>query len=366
MWESAKWRGIKRRVAPLAGLCALLAAAWLAVAAGADQPASDSVGLIDGDDIAVTGPMSVELFAGRTKTILHSGSDVRVKSGQARISLVEGGQVTICGPAHFSVLKAGGSLTIALESGVLHALMEREPALTLYTAQIQAQPVAIGDEPRELLLGFESPALMCLRTLRGALRLEQQLTGQSVIVPQGGDMLLTNGQIDSLTSGGEHCHCELQIAKAATPPSPVGAQAPSDAPAQSASAEAVPMQTASARAEQAPATEKPAVPEGQNEIIYQVSMPPLVFDAKAKVQPAPDPSIMVIVKRVRVRPELVFRGRVENEQVATAEANTSLAPETRAPQTSNAAAPPRVPQQPDGSVTDRVRSFLRRLWSHSS
>ena len=30
---------------------------------------------------------------------------------------------------------------------------EREPALTVYTAQIQAQSVGIGDDPREILVG---------------------------------------------------------------------------------------------------------------------------------------------------------------------------------------------------------------------
>ena len=47
---------------------------------------------------------------------------------------------------------------------------------------------------------------------RGALRLEQQLTGQNILVPQGGDVFLANGQIDSLRTGsGGHCECELQL-----------------------------------------------------------------------------------------------------------------------------------------------------------
>ena len=159
----------------------LWVAVLVAVAAASDQPAGDAVGVIEGQDIAVTGPMSVEVVGGQVKTILRSGSDVRVKSGQARISLVEGGQISICGPAHFSVLKSGGSLTVALESGAIRARLEREPALTVYTAQIQAQSVAIGDDPREILVGFESPGMMCIRTYRGAMRLEQQLSGQSVM-----------------------------------------------------------------------------------------------------------------------------------------------------------------------------------------
>jgi hypothetical protein len=292
------------------------------------------VGLIEGEDIAVTGPMSVEVVGGQTKTILRSGSDVRVKSGQARISLVEGGQISVCGPAHFSVLKSGGALTVALESGAIHARVDREPALTVYTAEIQAQTMAIGDDPRDVLMGFPSPGMMCIHTYRGALRVEQQLSGRSVIVPQGVDVMLANGQIDEMRNGAGQCKCELQIAK--IPAAPAGG---SDAAASS--------------SEEA-ADEKP---EAREEPIYTVIMPPLEFDAKAKVQPEPDMRLMTIVRRVRVRPALVFQGRVEEEATATAVA-TKAPPK---PPAASAAAKKTTPAE--GSVVDRMRSFFRKLWS---
>lgn len=332
------------------------AAFLMARAASSDQPVGDAVGIIEGEDIAVTGPMSVEVVGGQTKTILRSGSDVRVKSGRARISLVESGQISICGPAHLSVLKAGGSLTIALDSGVIHVRVEREPGLVVYTPQIQAQPVAVGDDPRDLLVGFESSGVMCVRTYRGAMRLEQQLTGQSVMVPQGGDVLLTNGQIESLRNGGGHCACELQMAKVVAPalaapirngPPTSVADEPKAAPETSLN-EAVPGE---------------AKQETKDEPIYQVYLPPLRFDATAKVQPEPDPRLMVIVRRVRVRPTLVFQGRVEGEPPATVAAARSPAPAPAAP----AAKPPAKTAPPaQGSVVDRMRSFFRRLWSSSS
>ena len=65
--------------------------------------------------------MSVDVVGGKVRTVLRSGSDVHVKAGQARIELIEGGHITICGPAHFSVLKSGGSLTLALDTGTIHA-----------------------------------------------------------------------------------------------------------------------------------------------------------------------------------------------------------------------------------------------------
>lgn len=351
-----KTRASSLRVRLAAAFCTLFAAAIAVLSLPAyDQPASDSVGAIEGDDISVTGPMSVEVVGVRTKTILRSGSDVRVNSGQARLRLVEGGEVIVCGPAHFSVLKSGGALTFALESGVMHAILEREPTVTVYTAQIQAQPVAIGDDPRELLLGFESPTVMCIRTLRGALRLEEQLTGQSLIVPQGGDVLLSNGRIDSLTDGGGHCQCESEIAQEAPPPPPrpLGVPAPAADVAESARSSSAPTSSAPIVTAEKPAT--------KDETIYEVTMPPLVYDATAKVQPEPVPQLMVIVKRVRVRSELVFKGRVEPAPVPVHSSTPTAAPEPAAPRAPAA----KPPESTEGSVVGRVRSFFHHLWSKS-
>jgi hypothetical protein len=341
---------LRRRVGLFAGVCAMLCAGiFLAAADTPDQPVRDAVGLIEGDDIAVTGPMSVEVVGGQTKTILRSGSDVRVKSGQARISLVEGGQISICGPAHLSLLKSGGAVTVALESGVIHARLEREPALSVYTAQIQGQPVAIGDEPRDFLVGFEGAGIMCVRTYRGAMRLEQQLSGQSVMVPQGGDVTLANGQIDTLGNGSGHCQCELQIAKAPVVPLPRN-EMPSRT-VESTKGESV------ENSRDAPgAAEKPAKKE---QPIYTVDMPPLRFDASAKVQPEPDPRLMVIVRRVRVRPTLIFQGRVEGDVVAAVAAAPPQPPAAAAPRNA-------TPLPAQGSVVDRVRSFFRKLWTRGS
>jgi hypothetical protein len=319
------------------------AAILAAAAADADQTANDTVGLIDGEDIAVTGPMSVEVVGGQVKTILRSGSDVRVKSGQARVSLVEGGQISICGPARLSILKSGEALTLALESGVVHARVEKEPSLTFYTAQIQGRVVAVGDEPSDVLVGFESPGMMCIRTYRGALHVEQQLSGQTVMVPQGVDVLLANGQIDLMRNGDGRCNCELQVAK--------GLAIPAHESGAAASAAGVTNEAAQ-NAGGAAFDEKPAAKE---EPIYTVDMPPLRFDANAKVQPEPDPRLMVIVRRVRVRPTLIFQGRVEGEAVATAAAAPQPPPVVVAP--ANTAPPAQ------GSVVDRVRSFFHRLWS---
>ena len=334
------WRGSGLTAACLAILCAALIAAG---AARTDQPLTDSVGVIEGESISVTGPMSAEVVQGQVKTVLHSGGDVRVKSGTARIDLVEGGQISICGPAHLSVLKSGGSLTIALDTGTIHVHIEDHLAVNIYTPQIQAQTVAIGDGPRDALVGFNASGAMCIRAMRGAIRVEQQLTGQSVLIPQAGDVLLPNGQLDGLRTSAGQCACELQIARATPPRVEVS---------QLAGAEEARKQAAAAKpsaqptlVDTSPAKEVP---------IYQVFMPPLVYDAIAKVQPEIDPRMIILVRRVRVRPTLIFQGRVEGVAVASV---------TPLPTAATNSAKPAAPGS--ASLVDRVRNFVRKLWSSS-
>jgi len=340
-----------RRLAAFLAVCQAIffAALIAAAAAGTDQPPPDSVGIIDGESISVTGPMSVEFVHGQAKTLLRSGSDVRVKSGTARIDLVEGGQISICGPAHFSVLKSGGSLTIALDTGTIHVHIEDQLPVNIYTPQLQAQTVSIGEGPRDVLIGFDAAGAMCLRANRGAVRLEQQLTGQSVLIPQAGDVLLFNGQLDGLRTSAGHCACELQSVRATPPPEPEVSHP--------ATAEEVRKQAAEAKANPQAAAADP--PPAKEEPVYQVFMPPLIYDANAKVQPEFDPRLIILVRRVRVRPTLIFQGRVEG---------TALVATTPTPPAPAAAAKTPKPSAPAASASfvDRVRNFVRKLWSGSS
>jgi len=389
-------------------------------AAEGDKSSDDSVGTIEGDAIALQGPMSVEVVHGQVKTMLRSGNDIRVKSGSARIDLVEGGKIAICGTAHLSVLKSGGSLTLALDTGIIRVRIDKNPAITIYTAQIQAKPMSIGDGAEDALIGFDAPGVMCVRATSGAIRLEQQLTGQNVIVPQGGDILLNNGALDGLANVGGHCECELPSAKGAPPPElsriatpeeirqrdaekAAIAAAEKDAAerdasdkaaaekaaaekaaadklaADQAAAERASREAAQKAAQQPPppapaatTTAKNAAPKAQ-EPIYQVFMPPLSFDAKASAQPENfDPKFIVLVRRVRVKPTLIFKGTVQGDaaiakQVSavkplagTAKPGSATAPNaaTAAPGAKPAGKPP-----PDDSVVNRVRNYIRHLFS---
>jgi hypothetical protein len=328
------------------GIALLSAALFTAAVARPDNPSDDTVGTIEGEAIALQGPMTVEVVHGQIKTLLRSGNDIRVKSGQARMDLVEGGQIAICGPAHLSVLKSGGALTLALDTGVIHVHVESRPALTIYTAQIQARPIAIGDTPQDALIGFDAPGVMCVRAAGGAIRLEQQLTGQSVIVPQGGDVLLNNGRLEGLQNTAGHCSCSLQIAKDETPAIELGRLATPEE-----------IRQKETEGKKTSATPEKPVEAPNEQPVYQVLMPPLSYDAHAAVQREDfDPKLILLVRRVRVRPTLIFQGRVEDPAGAgqkAAAVSKSVTP----------AGPAAAPPQSDDSVVNRVRAFFRRLFS---
>jgi hypothetical protein len=312
------------------------------ITAADNPPPSDAVGAIEGESIFVQGPMNVESANGQIKTILRSGSDVVVKSGQAHIDLTEGGNITICGPAHFSVLKSGNALTIALDHGTIHAHIDSALTLNVYTPQIQAHPVAIGGGAQDVLVGLNASGAMCFRAANGAVRIEQQLSGQSILIPQNGDVSVANGQLETLQNTPGKCACELQI----------GAKNPVTS-----------VQVSGlASSEELTATEaKPSAPTQSvptEEPVYQVIMPPLRYNAGAKVQPDYDPKLVVLVRKARVRSGVVFQGKVEGEAVVAKAAPPPTSPVVRKPQ---------EPQKPaDDSTWNRVRTFFHKLWSPSS
>lgn len=322
-----------------AALCSLAAC----VARADNPPSPDTVGSIIGDSIAVQGPMSVDFNNGEAQTILRSGSDVRVKSGSAHIDLVEGGNITICGPAHFSVLKSGGALTIALDSGTIHAHLEAQPTLTIYTAQIQAHPIPIGGGAQDTLVGLDSAGTMCIRANKGAVRIEQQLTGQSLLIPQAGDVSIANGQLESLQTTAGHCTCELQLT---LKPAPVVSTEISTI----ASTEELRKKAAE------PKPAKPSTPAVESsEPVYQIFMPPLQYDAKAKMQQEYDPKLIVLVRRARVRPTLIFQGKVEGDAIVAESTPPPALPKVET-----------AKKQEDDTTWNRVRTFFHKLWSPSS
>jgi hypothetical protein len=362
-----------------------VAALYLAPAARTDQPSYDTVGPIEGDAISVQGPLSIEVVGGHTRTILRSGSDIRVNSGKARIDLIEGGEISVCGPAHFSVLKSVNLLTVALDTGIIHAHIEREPTLTIYTAQILAKPFAISDAPQDVLFGFDQTGAMCIRADSGAVRLEQQLAAQSIVIPQAAEVLITNGQFETMRSGATHCACALQFAKTLPPPLELSAPnaqeiaatknaaaprdipkaAPKETPAEI-SRLATPREIEKRKSDAAsPETPKSANKEASADgPIYQVYMPPLSYDASAKVQPDTfDPQLIAVLRRVRVRPALIFQGSVKDAPRFAKNAPPAAPARPAESPTSQKHQAQQKTAQANISIFSRVRAFFHNLFS---
>ena len=121
----------------------------------------------------------------------------------------------------FSMLKSGNALTVALDTGTIHAGVAGNLTLNIFTAQILAKTIVVGDGPQDFLVGFDAPGLMCVRAGLGALRLEEQFGGATVIVPQGGDVTLAGGQLQNLHNNTGLCACEA-FDSAAAPPNAIG------------------------------------------------------------------------------------------------------------------------------------------------
>lgn len=290
---------VRRRLSPsgrhrLAVAIIFLAGASCVPLRAAQEQAPETVGRLSGDDVAVGGAVSFATESGQSTAILASGSEITVRSGQARIQLDEGGEIDICGPAHLSLLKSGGAITLAVDYGRVHPQLNAQVTLTIYTPLIVATPVAIGRQALDVTIGLDQQGQLCALSASGAVRIEQQLTGSSLIVPEGGEMSFAGGELSAGIASGA-CVCQLTVAKSSMP-APVLREL------------SIPMHPPVEPAKpSAPAATAP--PE---EPIYHVYMPPLTFDASAPAPPPEaDPETILLVREARVRPDVVFQGRVE-------------------------------------------------------
>jgi len=93
-------------------------------------------------------------------------------------------------------------------------------------------------------------------------------------------------------------------------------------------------------------------------------MPPLSYDASAKVQDEPDPKLIVLLRRVRVRPTLIFQSRVQGDPLPSVQ--TSTQPSLSAAKSKQQPIAPKPSTAGNSSVVDRVKTFFRSLWTPSS
>jgi hypothetical protein len=326
------------------------------------------IGRVEGDDFAIEADPASAPPAIAIAGQLFSGAHVTVKGGNARVSLDSGGTISVCGAARFQVLSSNGATTVVLEYGQLDLHLDAASNVVVYTPLIVATPLSIGGGERETLVGLARSGDMCLRSPHGAARIEQQLSGQSLLVPQLGEVSLAGGQIVAMNAPAGQCACSVDEAKlrtrsapaatrtvetmgavasssakreSATPQPPAPPRAPASAPpAQSApqiaiAAPAPAPGLASSSAQSAPApppvlfngpsvqqppqaprapvdaSVPPPAPPDNGVPIYKVLVPPLTFDASNPAPPPnPDPETFVLVRSVRVQPDVVFSEHV--------------------------------------------------------
>jgi hypothetical protein len=239
-------------------LLSLLLSEPRVMAAQAPAPGQQEVvGRLSGDDVSVKGAISFDSEQGHSTAMLASGSELTLRSGQAKIDLVEGGDIILCGPAHLSILKSGLAVTIALDYGQVHLQVGTTVQITLYTPSVIVTPVAIGSGARDVTLGLDEKGELCAMALSGAIRMVQQLTGESLVVPQGGDIQVDGSELHQIRGGSQKCSCELLVSRSTAP---TQREVPSDSSLYS---------------------PKVATPDRTT---YRIDMPPLAFNAST---PAP-------------------------------------------------------------------------------
>jgi hypothetical protein len=275
---------------------ALLLALLLPVALRSAQDTAKPVGRIEGADVSVDG--SVIAVNATDSGYVSNGDVVIVHSGEARFRLEAGGEIALCGPAKFTVLESGGAITLALEFGRMHVEIPAAVSLRIFTPSIVATPLDIRGATRDLTIGLDQNDSLCVIASSGAVRLEQQLSGEHVIIPEAGDFSMRGGQLIPVANAGRSCQC------AATPQT-----LPAPAP------RASPPQIAAIAPDLAPAAADPPQPAPAAPV-YQIDLP-LAFSSSSPAPPAtPTAESVLLVREVHADPNWEFTGHVESSELA--------------------------------------------------
>src|SRR5271154_2561382 len=293
-----------------------------------------AIAQIEGSDISIEGGVVVNgPPSSGAPSFIFNGSILTVHSGKAKLTFVTGGEVDICGPAKITVLQSAGSITLALSIGRVHMQLPAGAPIRVFTPTVIATPIDISGAPRDITLGLDLNDSLCVLATSGALRLEQQFTGEGLIVPQAGDFLIASGKLVPTARVSGNCDCTPMHAQSAPPPniplmgvtSSSQLQMPEPAPAQAAPADAKPDDKPEPNVQLrvlAKEDEVHPLPQAEKNVpppppptampIYKIVMPPLGFSA-ASPSPPEDPSLdaVLLVRTVHVEPEYEFSGHVD-------------------------------------------------------
>lgn len=362
------------------GASLLLACGILATRAAA-QSAAPILGEIAGDDISVLGPSHIVQGNSSRAITFGGGSTVIVHAGKARVEFVGGGELEICGPAKFSVLASGEALTVALSFGRVHVEFDASRPITIYTPMIVATPMAIGDQPRDVTIGLMNTGAMCVLAARGAVQVQQQLSGETLVVPQPSELLLQATSLGAARATSGSCRCDFDESSAQTSassagivaqvqttqksssgqpePSPQNAhKASSPADADSATSHiSTPIQSTIAKKDEP--TEQPASRSATsmlppaNQPITKIDLPPIGYDATGATATAEPLSVatLMLAKEAKVEPEWIFHGTVAEPPRGTKSASIKTTQH----------APMEIPAKQQSSKHTKKKSFWTKL-----
>jgi hypothetical protein len=365
------------------GLLAFLLGAFLIcpMAVRAQDSPFGAIGRVEGRDISCE---NGNLANGGSSAVgpsleVSNGTVVTVHSGQALLTLFEGGQVGICGPAKLTVLMLGDAITLALNFGRVRVELPAKTALRIFTPTIIGTPLDISGGARDVTVGLSLDDSLCVLATSGAIQLEHQFTGEKLIVPQAGEFFLNAGRLMPIAGTPGSCQCtaaEQNLPTPVRPPTPeyavtvtpriAPAPAPVTPPAAAATSPAPPPAAptpepehvvvvtpptapqpaqipppVAAEPEPAPETspsievgvlakaneEHPVVPPAKNAApasppstpVYLAVLPPMTYMAGMPARP-PDPAadIVLLVREAQVSPEWEFSGHVLAPEFAQA------------------------------------------------
>jgi hypothetical protein len=304
-----------------------------------------TVGQVDGRDVSVEGGAAATQGMddpGR-ENFVSNGSIVTVYSGSARMKIFAGGQVSVCGPAKFTVLLSQDAITLAVNFGRLRVRLPMKTALRIFTPTIIGTPLDISGGSRDVTLGLNLNDSLCVLATNGAIQLEHQFSGEKLIVPQAGEFFLSAGKLLPVAGTPGDCQCdadEPQVTPA--PPAPTsrtdfaGVMPPAAPPETSATTPATAPAPALTPAPE-PAVEYSILAKG-NDVppvvqptkdvhpaappvtvpVYTVVLPPLTFSANSPEPPDRGADMVLLIREAQVFPQWEFSGHVAAPEFAQA------------------------------------------------
>jgi hypothetical protein len=187
---------------------------------------------------------------------------------------------------------------------------------------------------------------LCVRAERGGVRLEQQLTGNVLTVPEPTEIFLEGGGVTAQKNDLGHCVCEVTDSDLALPVAPAEESAVADTPSGVAgsaavkpSSEATPSVPSPAAGAELGVPARPAPADSNSATamptesavsppaVYKVEAPPLTYSYKVP-NPSPDVNAetVLLVREAQVEASQVFYGHVGAQAPTTESGASKTAP----------------------------------------